>query len=490
MKSYRALILLAFFCTLPVCSQSPGMFSDYFINETMRIDYFHVGDKNREDITIDRVYRQGAWAGNPNSLIDEFNNGRYYIKVYDQAAGKLIFSKGFDNYFGEYKTTDEAASGRKRTYHESALIPYPKKKIRFVIENRDRQNQLHPIFEKVIDPGSIEINNEALTEGIKVFSLLKNGNPHHKVDLVFIAEGYTEAEEKKLEKHLHAAADILFKLEPYKKNKKKFNLYGVFKPSQESGCDEPGRGIYRNTAVHASFNSLGSSRYLLTEGNKELRDLAAHVPYDALIIMVNNDRYGGGGIYNSFCVFTAGSTAREYLLLHEFGHSFTGLADEYYSSSVAYNEFYPRGIEPVESNITALLDPNRLKWKEHVSEGIELPSKWRKEAFEKFAMEYQAKRAELNREIAGLQRSGAAKTEIEKLKNRLAILKGKNAQKTDAFLRESPFFGKVGAFEGAGYTAKGLYRPMVDCIMFSVGTKPYCTVCEAAVSRVIDHYTK
>ncbi len=490
MTKNRILILLALFCALPVFSQSPGKFSDYFINETMRIDYFHVGDKNREDITIDRVYRQGTWAGNPNSLIDEFNNGRYYIKVYDRAAGKLIFSKGFDSYFGEYKTTEKAASGSKRTYHESALIPYPKKKIRFVIENRDRQNRLHPIFEKVIDPGSIEINNEALTAGVKVFNLLKNGDPHHKVDLAFIAEGYTEAEGKKLEKHLHIAAEFFFNREPYKSSKKKFNVYGVFKPSQESGCDEPGHGIYRNTALHASFNSLGLSRYLLTEGNRELRDIAAHVPYDALVIMVNNDRYGGGGIYNTFCVFTAGSIAREYLLIHEFGHSFAGLADEYYSSAVAYNEFYPQGIEPIEPNITALLNPDRLKWKEHVIEGIALPSIWRKAEYEEFTMKYQAKRAVLNRKIAELGRRGAAKPEIEILKNRLDILKRKNAERTGAFLRKSSLLGKVGAFEGAGYTAVGLYRPMLDCIMFSTGAKPYCKVCEAAVARAIEHYTK
>ena len=490
MTKNRILILLALFCALPVFSQSPGKFSDYFINETMRIDYFHVGDKNREDITIDRVYRQGIWAGNPNSLIDEFNNGRYYIKVYDRAAGKLIFSKGFDSYFGEYKTTEKAASGSKRTYHESALIPYPKKKIRFVIENRDRQNRLCPIFEKMIDPGSIEINTDALTAGVKVFNLLKNGDPHHKVDLAFIAEGYTEAEEKKLEKHLHIAAEFFFNREPYKSSKKKFNVYGVFKPSQESGCDEPGHGIYRNTALHASFNSLGLSRYLLTEGNRELRDIAAHVPYDALVIMVNNDRYGGGGIYNTFCVFTAGSIAREYLLIHEFGHSFAGLADEYYSSAVAYNEFYPQGIEPIEPNITALLNPDRLKWKEHVIEGIALPSIWRKAEYEEFTMKYQAKRAVLNRKIAELGRRGAAKPEIEILKNRLDILKRKNAERTGAFLRKSSLLGKVGAFEGAGYTAVGLYRPMLDCIMFSTGAKPYCKVCEAAVARVIEHYTK
>lgn len=490
MKEYKILILLFLFCSLSTFSQSPLKFSDYFINKTMRVDYFHMGDKSQEYVTIDRIYRQGTWAGNPDSLIDGFNNGRYYIKVYDPVENKLIFSRGFDSYFGEYKTTENAASGEKRTYHETALLPFPRKKIRFVLENRNPKNQLNPIFERLIDPDSIEINKETLTAGIKIFTLLKNGNPHHKVDLALIAEGYTTAEEEKLKKHLEIAVENFFNQEPYKSNKEKFNVYGVFKPSQESGCDEPRHGIYKNTALHTSFNALGLSRYLLTEGNKELRDIAAHVPYDALIIMVNSKRYGGGGIYNTFCVFTAESIERQYLLLHEFGHSFTGLADEYYSSSVAYNEFYPPGIEPIEPNITALLDPVNLKWKAFVSKGVDIPTKWEKEAYEEFTMEYQKKRQELNRKIAYLESKGSSKPEIEKVEKQLELLKKKNARRTDIFLRESTLFGKVGAFEGAGYSSTGLYRPMLDCIMFSVGFKPYCTVCQAAITRVINHYTK
>lgn len=490
MKKSRIIIMMILVFSALVFAESSVKFTDFFINETMRIDYFHVGDKNEEYVTIDRIYRQGTWAGNPNSLVDEFNNGRYYIKVFDPVTNKLIYSRGFDSYFGEYKTTDDAASGVKRTYHETALIPYPKKKIKFTLENRNRQNLLKPIFARIIDPAAIEINKESLTAGVKVFELLKNGDPHRKVDLAFIAEGYTKTEAEKLKKHLDIAVKNFFSQEPYKSCKEKFNVYGVFKPSQESGCDEPRSGIYKNTALHSSFNSLGSSRYLLTEGNKALRDIAAHVPYDALIIMVNNKRYGGGGIYNTYCVFTAESIERYYLLIHEFGHSFTGLADEYYSSSVAYNEFYPQDIEPIEANITALLDPANLKWKHFASKDVTIPTKWEKEAFEKFTMAYQEKRQEINRKIAALKRKKAPQPEIEKAEKELEILKKKNAQRTDEFFRASPLYGKVGAFEGAGYSAKGLYRPMLDCIMFSTGAKPYCKVCEAAVKRMINHYAE
>ncbi|MCK4763053.1 MAG: peptidase M64 [Candidatus Aminicenantes bacterium] len=489
MKKYTIMVLLLLGCFCACHSQTVANFSNHFINQTMRIDYYHVGDQKEEFITIDKIYRQGTWAGNPNHLLDTFNLGRYQIKVYEKDSQTLIFSKGFDSYFGEYKTTTPAASGIKRTYHETALIPYPKRKIKFVIEKRDRQNRLHPIFETVIAPRGIEINREPLSGDVKVFEILKNGAPHNKVDVAFIAEGYTRAEEGKFKKRLETAAENFFKIEPYKTNKDKFNIYGVFKPSQESGCDEPGHGIYRNTAVHSSFNALGSPRYLLTEGNKELRDIAAHAPYDTLLIMVNSKRYGGGGLYNSFCVFTAGSTHQQYLLVHEFGHSFTGLADEYYSSSVAYNEFYPRGIEPLEANITALLDPAEIKWKHLLSKGIEIPTKWKKTVYEKKSMQYQVTRRKLNKEIARLKRRGGPEEEIAKLKEEAERRSRENIQQTGAFLNKSSLSGKVGAFEGAGYTAKGLYRPMLNCIMFSRGIQPYCKVCRAAVARVIEFYT-
>jgi len=144
----------------------------------------------------------------------------------------------------------------------------------------------------------------------------------------------------------------------------------VYKPSEDSGVDEPGANIYRNTVMNCTFNSLGSDRYLLTEDNKAVRDLAAFVPYDALYIMVNHSRYGGGGIYNLYCTFTTGNQYKDFLFIHEFGHSFAGLADEYYTSSTAYNDFYPRGVEPVELNITALTDPQNVKWKNHLTPGI------------------------------------------------------------------------------------------------------------------------
>ncbi len=488
-KRFHFFILILIFSAI-LAAASPLDFDKYFIDRTMRIDTFHGGDAKEEFITLDWVYDQGIWAGSQKNLLDPFDLGRYCLKVYDAASGELIFSRGFDSYFGEYKTTDWALRGIKRTYQESALIPYPKNKIIFTVELRNRENILQPIFRAEIDPADVFISRESLVGGVKVFQVLKSGGPHEKVDIAFIAEGYTAAEEKKFLADLKRFAEVLFSLEPYKSRPDLFNLSGVFKPSAESGCDEPSHGSYKNTAVGASFDSLGSERYVLTENNKSLRDIAAHVPYDALVIMVNHKRYGGGGIYNLFCTFTTDNQWYEYLFLHEFGHSFAGLADEYYTSAVAYNEFYPKGVEPLEPNITALLDPNNLKWKDLATPGIEIPTLWEKEEFDRMDTAYQKVRAEIDARIAAMKRAGAPQADVERLEQESEKLSREQANKVDGYLRGSKFWGMIGALEGAGYSAQGLYRPAVDCLMFTKGAKPFCKVCETAVRRVIKFYTE
>jgi hypothetical protein len=490
MKKLGVSLFLICVMVLTACSQTQGTFERYFLDKTMRIDYFHVGDAKEEIVTLDQVYEQGNWAGSLRNLIDPFDNGRYYARIYDVSSGDLIFSKGFDCYFGEYKTTVEALDGVKRTYHESVLIPYPRNKIEFTLEVRNPENELERFFSQVIDPAGVAIKKDPLMQDVKVFEVRKNGDPHDKVDVAIVAEGYTSEEEDKLLKDLERFAGIFFDHEPYRSYADRFNIYGVFKPSAESGCDEPRMGVFKDTALGATFNSLGSERYLLTEDNRALRDVAAHVPYDALYIMVNHDRYGGGGIYNLYCTFTADNQWFKYLFLHEFGHSFVGLGDEYYTSSVAYNDFYPKGVEPTEPNITALLDPENLKWKKHVSPGVDIPTPWEKEDFDKMDLAYQKIRTELNDRIAEMKRNGAPPDEIAKTVDESERLSRDHANKVDAYLAKSRFAGKVGAFEGAGYSAQGLFRPMLDCLMFTKGDKPFCNVCEAAVIRVIEFYSR
>lgn len=462
-----------------------GAFARFFSDHTMRVDLYHTGDAWHETIALDRVWQQGPWAGSTVHLVDPFNRGRYAVKVYDPESHTVIYSRGFDSLFGEYRTTREARQGLPRTFSESVLIPYPLRPVRLVIEARARNNSMYEIFSTTIDPADPMIAHEAPAGDVTAVPVLHGGDPHAEVDLAILGEGYTAAQLDLFKRDLDRAVGIIFSKEPYASLRDHFNVTGLLKPSPESGCDEPGRGVWRATSLGTSFDSFGSERYLLTEDNRSMRDIAAHVPYDAIIIMVNHDRYGGGGIYNLYCTFTAHNQWTPYLLSHELGHSFTGLADEYYTSSVAYNEFYPRGIEPVEPNITALLDPPHVKWQSLVTPGTPIPTPWQKTDFDHMDLAYQKVREELNTKIAERQRAGAPSAEVEALKEESERLSRTNAQKVDAYLAASRWAGVTGAFEGAGYSSEGLYRPMLDCIMFSKGDKPFCTVCQHAIAEMI-----
>lgn len=489
--SYRIFAALLILCAATSFGQNIPDFDTKFENATMRIDYYHVGDSGTELFTIDHIYKQGIWAGSRKHTIDNFNNGAYYYKIYDAHTGEIIFSKGFDSYFKEYQTSRKAMDGIKRTYHESALIPYPKNKIILAVEKRDSGNELKEIYRTNIDPEDIGIiKDKLIDESVEVTKSLSSGDPHSKADVVIIAEGYTNDQHDKYLNDLSRFTEIFVKPEPYNSLKDKFNIYGVFKPSDESGVDEPRAGIFRSTTLNATFNSLGSERYLLTEDNKTLRDLAAYVPYDAIYVMVNHHRYGGGGIYNWSCTFTTDNQFDEYLFIHEFGHSFAGLADEYYTSSTAYEGFYKPEVEPVEPNVTALMDKDNIKWKGSLSDNIELPTPWEKKDFDTMDYAWQEKRRELNAKTAELKRTGASQEDILEAERYYAERDKEHSDIVDEYLRSSKYWERVGAFEGAGYMATGLYRPMIDCIMFSKGDKPFCKVCEKAIAKVIEHYTE
>lgn len=465
-------------------------FDQFFMNKTMRIDYYHVGDANEEFVTIDHIYQQGEWAGNPKRLIDLFDYGRYFIKIHDSNTNQLIYSKGFDSYFGEYKTTDPALNGIKRTYHETALIPYPKNKITFVVEMRDGKNILNPIFKQEIDPGSVHIIKEKLDNTVKVYQPVKNGEAHQKVDIAYIAEGYTETEYEQFKADIDRYVKIFMEASPYNKFNDKFNMYGVFKASTNENVDEPRQGLFRNTAVNASFNSLNLERYLLTEDNKSMRDIAAHVPYDAIMILVNSSRYGGGGIYNFYAITTVNDKRSEFVFLHEFGHSFAGLADEYYSSDVSYNDFYPTGIEPNQPNITALLDPENLKWKQWVFKDLDIPTKWNKKEYDALQNERSDIQKEKRTKVAELIKQNASEFEIENLKKLYDEKLDTQYKKITAFYEKyASLQNKVGAFEGAGYSSEGLYRPEMNCIMFSSSADKFCKVCQQAIIQMIQFYS-
>jgi hypothetical protein len=477
--------------SISILPQDNPKFEEYFLDETLRIDYFHIGDAKTEMITIDKLFRYGIWAGSLNHLVDNLNNGKYYVMIYDAVTKKLIYSKGFDTLFGEYASSDDGVNGIVKSFHESAIIPAPKNKIVFALEKRNEENLLEEFFRSEIDPASIFIIKDKVSNAtVEILKPVYNGDPHTKVDIAILAEGYTKSERGKFENDLNKFVEYFFEQEPYKSQKNNFNIYGVFKPSEESGTDLPGANIFVNTVLNTTFWTLGSERYLMTEDNLSMRNLAAHVPYDAIYIQVNHPRYGGGGIYNQYCTYTTHNQFAKYLFTHEFGHSFTGLADEYYTSDVAYNDFFKPTVEPVEPNITALMDSKNVKWKKYLNDGIEIPTPWEKEEFDRFSYEWLKERNRLNSFVSELKRNRAPENEIKAAEEEYAMKDKKQSEIVDKYLTSSKFWNKVGAFEGGGYQPKGIYRPMIDCIMFSKGDKPFCKVCEEAIKEVIGSYTK
>jgi hypothetical protein len=359
-------------------------------------------------------------------------------------------------------------------------------------ENRDRRNVYHPLFTCAVDPADYHIITESPSRRDSVYALVVNGPPHGKVDILIIGEGYTPEERGKFESDLKKYRDVFFSWEPYRRNMEKFNFRGIYSPSPESGVDEPRQGIYRHTLLGASFNSIDSDRYLLVEDNKTLRDVAAQAPYDALLVMVNSKRYGGGGLYDTYCCFTSDGTWNEHVMIHEFGHSFSGLGDEYYTSDVSYEEFLAPGVEPNEPNLTALLDPARLKWRDLVSPGISIPTEWGKASFDSLGGLRDSLFGVRGAITASLKSKSASREEIASRTAPIdTVLKDVNTRLSRFFL-DHPLRGKVGAFEGGGYVPRGFYRPTVNSLMnaFNTEEKTYYPVNERAIERMINWFSE
>jgi hypothetical protein len=488
----KALLGLLLLCAGAAKAQDSIPFTEFFVDSTLRIDYYHCGSKTEEFITLDRLYRQGAWAGSTRHQLDPFDLGRYAARVYDAASGRLIFSRSYDSYFGEYRITDPAKKGTRRTYHESVLVPFPRHPVRIEFEKRDRRNVYNPLFSCQIDPADYHIITESPSRRDSVYAVIVNGSPHEKVDLLIVGEGYTQEERGKFESDLKRYSGIFFSWQPYRRNREKFNFRGVFSPSPENGVDEPRQGVYRHTLLGASFNSLDSDRYLLVEDNKTLRDVAAQAPYDALLVMVNSKRYGGGGLYNDYCCFTSDGTWNEHVMLHEFGHSFAGLGDEYYTKDVAYEDFLEKGVEPNEPNITALLDPSKLKWRDRVTPGVSIPTEWGQAVFDSLGGLRDSIALMRGDSARAMTVRGASREEIAvktaALDTTLRTVNGRLSR----FFLDHPLRGKVGAFEGGGYLPRGFYRPTVNSLMnaFNNEEKTYYPVNERAIEQIIDFLCK
>jgi hypothetical protein len=469
--------------------QNPGFFETWFEDRTMRIDFEHLGDSETEWVVFDRAYSYGYWAGSVKNLIDTFHFGYFRYLIEDVASGERLFAREYNSNFGEYEVTPMARAGEKKAFHESALFPEPKSLFRFVLQKRGEDQAFFTIFSREMDPAGFEVIRETTADpGVMVFSGQYNGDSKQKIDLVFVAEGYESAEIFKFEKDLNRFTEAFFEKEPLRSNRNHFNVWGVFKASPDSGVDQPRHHSFRKTHVGASFNSFNIERYLLIEDNKALRDIAGHAPYDAVLILVNTERYGGAGMYNLYCTMTSDNEHSAFLMVHEFGHSFFGLADEYYTSEVGFEDLYGAGYEPIEANITALNDPAKLKWRHLMEPDTPLPTPWQKEKYDAADEAWQAERGMLKEQIAELTRNQASTEEIRAAEEWFVRRDQEHGKQMYDWLHNDQYSGMVGAFEGAGYTSTGMYRPSLDCIMFSKKADAFCPVCSETMQKIIDWY--
>lgn len=448
-------------------------FTEDFTDRTMRVDYFHTGGKGTEIIALDAVRSDGPWAGSTHVLVDETGYGKYQFRVHDADSSRLIYSRGFASVFGEWETTPEA-DAMYRTFHESLRFPWPKQPVRLSLDKRTDEGNWQVVWSTLIDPASRFVNPSAPAPAGKVVPWLESGDPKTKVDLLILGDGYSADEMAKFRADADRLLGSLFAEEPFKSRRSDFNIWLLETPQSSSGVNQPRTRDDRRTALGTSYNIFDSERYVLTLDNRALRDIAASAPYDYIEILVNEVQYGGGGIYNDQATVAVDSGFADYVFVHEFGHHFAALGDEYYTSSVAYETGAEVKKEPWEPNITAMHDPAKLKWRDLVDEGTPLPTPWRKEEYEAYSRAIQKRRAEIRQQNLPESVMDALFTE--------------ERQFLSEFLANERYAGRVGAFEGAGYEEHGLYRPEVDCIMFTRNKVGFCDVCTRAINLIIDMY--
>ena len=424
-------------CLANAQAESDARFEDYFGEGTLRIDIIHAGGQSSESISIRQLIKEPVWSGPKNAIAANPQGplshaarlGKYRVDLVDRGTGRVIYQNGFGTLFGEWQTTEEARSVR-RAFEETLEVPFPKNPVEIRVYSRDKTGEMKQVFVAPIDPRSHLIGRPPKFPEAEVYELEVSGDPSKKVDLLILGDGYTVEDKAKFEGDCRRFMHTFFQVEPFKRLRDRFNVRAVFAASTDSGIDEPRKGVYSDTPFGMTFSTFDLARYCMSEAVWAMHDYAASVPHDALLLMGNSSRYGGGAIYNYYTVFVSDNEYDDYLPVHEFGHGFAGLGDEYYTSAVAYSDFYPQGVEPWEPNITALIEPDHLKWKAFVDPDTPLPTP-----------------------------------------------------------EDDPRFAdKVGAFEGAGYAAKNLFRPQKDCKMFSKGNKAFCRVCEQAMVDMIRHY--
>ncbi len=402
-------------------------FDLFFDSKSLRIDLIHTANAQQEYYSVDRYYKEPYWGGSKINLIDTLGYGNYQYRIMDSASQRLIFSKGFSSLGAEWIVTPEAKT-LWRSFEESIVLPFPHKSIGVEILKRKGKEWV-TLTSFYVNPKSYLINTDQKVK-IEARKIHYSGNTAQKIDIVILAEGYTASEMQKFMRDAQRFKDTLFSWQPFRNYTQNFNIWVVPTTSEESGTDIPGEGIFKNTFFDSHFYTFGTERYINTTHNRQIRDAAANAPYDQIYVLVNTDRYGGAGIYNFYSICTSDNPYSGFVFVHEFGHAFGGLGDEYFSDDEAVEEFYQLQTEPWEPNLTTLVD-FESKWKRSMDASTPIPT-----------------------------------------------------PTTDEFLN------KIGVFEGAGYSKKGIYRPFIDCSMKSIISNALCPVCQKALIDQILFYSK
>ena len=403
------------------------VFDDYFEDKTLRIDYIFSGNSSSQAISLDQLNQSPRWYGKRSNLSEVPVEGNGAIIVREHSKENIIYKNSFSTLFQEWQTTDEAKTTIK-AFENVFLVPMPKDTVDITVELRNNRREVVASMTHVVNPKDILIRQIG-EHKTPYETMLQAADTTRCINIAFVAEGYTREEMPIYIEDVKKSIDALFSHEPFKSRKEVFNIIAVEPASEESGTSVPRKGIWKRTALGSHFDTFYTERYLTTLHLKRLHDVLAGLPYEHIIVLVNTEVYGGGGILNSYNLSAAHHAKTLPVVVHEFGHSFAGLADEY-----AYDNepipMYPADIEPWEPNITTLKDFHG-KWEQMISKKTPVPTP----ADKKYA---------------------------------------------DA----------VGVYEGAGYSLNGVYRPMQDCRMRTNENPTFCPVCQKAINNLIDFYVK
>lgn len=418
----------------PAAPAPARTYEAWFTDAAMRIDLFHSGSAPGSAYTLDEVVFEPLWPGTRVHLIDPFGFGTWRFRVHDLASGTELFRQGYASLFDEWSGTPEAVRGVRRSMSESVRFPWPRKPIVLYLDFRKKDGAFAEVFSLAVDPSSHQISRARPYADFEVVELNAGPAPQHAMDVLIVPEGYSRDDEAKLRADLKRFSRIFLDYEPWRSHRDRIRIRGVVAVSRQSGVSEPRKGMFRDSILGAEFNTFDAERYLTVLHTKRLRQIASLAPYDTLFVMANTGRYGGGGVYNQWSVFVSDNEYDDYVMLHEFGHHMGGLADEYYDSAISNDEdlMYPPGVEPWEPNLSAFLGASRdhIKWRDLILHSTPVPTP-----------------------------EGPVATE------------------------------RVGLFEGAGYKAKGLYRPQQDCKMFHKGLVGFCKVCSRSLVSMLHYYT-